>query len=215
VPLTVPFAAILAGGASRRFGGRPKALFQVGGGTILERVADAVRRASANPCLVTNTPEIFARFGMSMRADEIAGGGAASGIHTALRWASELGHSHALTVACDMPLLSHRLLRALLITAEEQDADAVLPESTGPLGVEPLCAVYSVRILASLEQMARAGGESMGSLLGRIDTTRIPIGTVRAYGDPALMFLNVNTPAELVVARSAVATRVSESGDEP
>ena len=48
---------IQAGGRSVRMGGRPKALMELGGRRIIDRVADVVRAVADDVLLVTNTPE--------------------------------------------------------------------------------------------------------------------------------------------------------------
>ncbi len=50
--------AVLAGGAARRYGGRPKGLFDVGGRRILDRVVEAVAAVTgAPPFLIANAPD--------------------------------------------------------------------------------------------------------------------------------------------------------------
>src|SRR5207253_9791989 len=50
--------AVLAGGAARRYGGRPKGLVELGGRRILDRVVDAVSDVTgAPPLLVANAPD--------------------------------------------------------------------------------------------------------------------------------------------------------------
>ncbi|HEX4601724.1 MAG TPA: NTP transferase domain-containing protein, partial [Gemmatimonadales bacterium] len=51
-------AAVLAGGAARRYDGRPKGLLTLGGRRILDRVVDAVAAVAGEPpLLVVNAPE--------------------------------------------------------------------------------------------------------------------------------------------------------------
>src|SRR5207244_6943578 len=51
---------IQAGGKSTRMGGRPKALLELGGRWIIERVVDAVKPAVDELLIVTNTAEVYA-----------------------------------------------------------------------------------------------------------------------------------------------------------
>src|SRR2546427_6196347 len=55
-PLLTVRAAVLAGGAARRYGGRPKGLVELGGRRILDRVVDAVQAGvgGAPPLLAQN-----------------------------------------------------------------------------------------------------------------------------------------------------------------
>ena len=190
-----PFAAVLAGGESRRFGA-PKALARVGGARVIDRVTEAARGALGETVLVANRPELFADLGLRMRRDAVPGAGALGGVHAALRWAAEEGRSGALCVACDVPFLRSGLLRALVDRAADGIADAVVPESTGRRGLEPLCAFYTVRCLAEVERMLESGELRLTELLDRVRTARIPLAEVRRWGVPEVMFLNVNTPAD-------------------
>ena len=183
--------AILAGGASRRFGS-PKALARVGGRTIVERVRSALAEAVDDVVVIANEPYLFSDLGLRTRADEVAGLGALGGIVTALRWAREEGRPGALCVPCDMPFVAPGLLRVILDRVDGS-ADAVVPESRGRRGVEPLCAWYSVRALEAAEAMAASEERALHVFVGQLETARIPLAEVERVGDPEVLFLNVNT----------------------
>ncbi len=200
-----PFAAVLTGGESRRFGA-PKALALVGGARVIDRVVAAARGALGETVLVANRPELFADLGLRMRPDAVPGAGALGGVHAALRWAAEEGRPGALCVACDLPFLPAGLLRALVGRAADGAVDAAAPESTGRRGVEPLCAFYSVRCLEESERMLGSGELRLTELLDRVRTARIPLAEVRRWGAPEVMFLNVNTPADHVRAEEIART---------
>lgn len=183
--------AILAGGASRRFGS-PKALARVGGRMIVERVRGALAEVVDEVVVIANEPAIFADLGLPTRPDDVAGLGALGGIVTALRWAREEGRPGALCVACDMPFVAPALLRTLLDRADGA-ADAVVPESRGRRGMEPLCAWYSVHALGAAEAMAASEERALHVFVDRVRTKRIPLAEVERVGDPEVLFLNVNT----------------------
>jgi molybdopterin-guanine dinucleotide biosynthesis protein MobB len=85
--------------------------------------------------------------------------------------------------------------------AESTQADAVVPESGGRRGLEPLCAWYSIRCLPRIERMIADGERRVHRLLvGGVDAEIIPLAEVRRIGDPALLFLNVNTVDDLRAA---------------
>lgn len=195
-PAPPPLGVILAGGASRRFGA-PKALARVGGRRIVDRVRDALAAAVPDVVLSANHPALFADLRLPVRADHVAGTGALGGILTALRWAAERGASGALVVACDMPWVSAELLQALVHRAASTTADAVVPQSGGRRGMEPLCAWYSVRALPQVERMIGEGERRVHLLTGRVRTEVISLDDVRRIGDPGILFLNVNTVDDL------------------
>jgi molybdopterin-guanine dinucleotide biosynthesis protein A len=186
---------VIAGGISSRFGS-PKALAQVGGQRVVDRVIAALRDALAHDDIVcsANDATIAAAIGLPSRADVIPGSGALGGVHTALLWARERDCRGILAAGCDMPFLEPGLLRALLARAPE--ADAVLPASEGPRGVEPLCAWYGTACLAAIEAAVRAGNSRMIGFHAAIRVVRLPLEEVRTFGDPARLFMNLNTPAD-------------------
>jgi molybdopterin-guanine dinucleotide biosynthesis protein A len=196
---TDTLGAIIAGGASTRFGS-PKALAEIGGVRAIDRVAAALHAALMHGDIIAivNDPEIARVLDMPHRADERPGAGALSGLHTALLEARARGRRGILAAGCDMPFLSPSLLRLLL---ESDTADAVLPESEGPRGVEPLCAWYGVSCIAAIETALDRGDARMIGFHRDIAVRRIPLEIVRAHGDSALLFMNLNTPADLQTAQ--------------
>lgn len=191
-----PLGVVLAGGASRRFG-TPKALAPVEGVRIVDRVLDALFAAVPHVIVSTNEPDLFAGLGLAMRLDDVSGFGPLGGILTALRSAREYGRPGALVVACDLPWVSADLLRMIVQRAASAGADAVVPESGGRRGVEPLCAWYSVRCIPAIEGMIEEGERRVHRLLDRVRADVIPADEVRRIGDPGLLFVNVNTPDDL------------------
>jgi molybdopterin-guanine dinucleotide biosynthesis protein MobB len=183
---------ILAGGESRRFGA-PKALARIGGRTLVVRVRDALREVTPDVRLVANRREWFDGLGVPQRADAVPGLGALGGILTALRWAREDGADGVLVAACDMPFVASALLRRILAEARETGADAVVPESGGPMGFEPLCAWYGAACLAEVEAMAAAGERRAHRIAGRVRARRVPLAEVCRAGPPSVLFHNVNT----------------------
>jgi molybdopterin-guanine dinucleotide biosynthesis protein MobB len=194
-----PRGAIRAGGASRRFGA-PKALASVGGRRIVDRARDALSQVADPVVVIANDAALFADLGVPIRPDDAPGLGALGGIRTALRWATEMGRTGALVVACDMPFVSAGLLRIVANRAASDEADAVVPESGGRRGIEPLCAWYSVRCLPDVDRMLADGERQAFRLADRVRTDRITIDEVRRIGDPGILFLNVNTVDDLRAA---------------
>jgi molybdopterin-guanine dinucleotide biosynthesis protein A len=186
--------AILAGGASRRFGS-PKALARVDGVRIIDRVRSALTEAVDEMVLIANEPDLFAGLGLPVRGDRLPGLGPLAGIEAALRWAAERGGAGALCVSCDLPFASAGLLRAL---AERGDAaHAVVPESPRGHGIEPLCAWYPTAALPAVERALASADRSLRALLASVDTIRLPLEVVRRFGDAEVLFFNVNTRDDL------------------
>lgn len=203
-----PFGAILAGGESRRYGA-PKALADVGGRRIIDRVLDRLGRVCDDLVVIANDPALFRDLDLPTRPDLRPGLGALGGIHAALAWAREEGRPGIVAVACDMPFLSTPLLQRLHDVAfGEADEypgagaadggrpDLVVPESRGRRGVEPLCAAYATPCLAAIEAQLDGGDSHVIGFYDDVRVHRLPLTEVDALCDPARAFLNVNTPEE-------------------
>jgi len=191
--------AVLAGGAARRYGGRPKGLVELGGRRILDRVVDAVSAVTGEaPLLIANAPEGPTwRPDLRTIPDVHRDCGSLGGIYTAVVSAT----GPVLCVAWDMPFVTAELLRELI--AGSAGHDAFLPESDGRRGVEPLCAVYGPACGPAIErQLARGDLRAIG-FHADVKVGTLPLERVRALGDPDLLFFNVNTPADLERAEAA------------
>lgn len=192
--------AILAGGGATRFGGRPKGLEVVDGRRVLDRAADALRPASDALLLVANATDAASWLpGVPVRPDVRPGLGSLGGLHAALAHA---GGTDVLVLPWDMPFVPPGLMAALRATGESLDVDAVLAEGDGPGGIEPLCAWYAAPALAAVARLLDRGERRVRELAQELRVARLPRAEVARHGDPAMMFLNVNTPAELARARA-------------
>ncbi len=188
--------AIVAGGTARRFGGRLKGLEPVGGRRILDIQVDlCVAAFGALPLLITNDPAAAEwRRDLRVAPDVRPGLGALGGILTAIQTAP----APVVVLAWDMPFVTAPLLQAL--AAELADADACLPASPGPRGVEPLCAAYGPATLAAVEATLAAGDRRAVGFHDRIKTSILSPERVREFGDPTTLFFNVNTVDDLAEA---------------
>jgi molybdopterin-guanine dinucleotide biosynthesis protein A len=196
---------ILAGGQSRRYGA-PKALVTIGGERLVDRVRHALATAVPEVIVSANDPELGRAIGLPWYPDELPDAGGLGGIHAALGIAAARGARAILAVACDMPFLSPALLARLAGAAV---ADVVIPESDGRRGVEPLCARYDVACRGPIEAAIARGDRRMIAFHDDVRVQRIPIAEVRALGDPALLFLNVNTPEDAALAERFLAGGVA------
>lgn len=188
---------ILAGGAASRFGGVAKGLERVAGERILDRVADVLRDAADDLLLIANDPDAGSWLpGVRLACDVHTGQGSLGGLHAALHHAE----SAVLVAAWDMPFVPAALLTRLRQLGD--DADAAVPESGSRRGVEPLCAWYGPRCLPAIERSLAAGDRRVVGFFDAVRVARLPGDQVSAYGDPAWMFMNVNTPEDLARAEA-------------
>jgi molybdopterin-guanine dinucleotide biosynthesis protein A len=192
---------ILAGGRNRRYAGSAKALELVAGEAIVARAIRAMRAAADHVVLVANDLETYRPLGLETRRDLRPGLGALGGILTAVAWAEQAGCRGALVAACDMPFLSSALLRQLAAGACSDEV--VAPESGSPRGLEPLCAFYGVRCRPAIEAALERGERQVISFFGDVRVRVVASQEVARFGDPALLFLNVNTPQDREAAEAA------------
>ncbi|MBI4611046.1 MAG: molybdenum cofactor guanylyltransferase [Candidatus Rokubacteria bacterium] len=188
---------IQAGGKSTRMGGKPKALIELGGKRIIERIVEALGTALSDLLIVTNTPESYAFLGLPMVPDVFPDHGSLGGIYSGLRAA----RGDAFTVACDMPFLHPEVVR--LVVSHAGTADVVIPRVGDRL--ETMHALYGKACLPHMEALLRARRFKIISFFDRVRVREIPEPEVARYRDPAVCFMNVNTPDELTRARELLA----------
>ncbi len=183
---------VLAGGESRRFG-KNKALAEIAGKPMARWALEALRAHTSHCVTVANDPEVARVLGIPGRPDDLPGLGPVGGLLTALRWAGEDGRDGLFLLACDLPMVSSALVGEVL-ASWPRDALAVVPESPGPLGVEPLCAGYRVAGLPEVRRLARGTSRSMEEVLAVLRAHRIPMDGLGGVRELSRAFANVNTP---------------------
>ena len=186
---------IQAGGRSTRMGGEPKALLALGGRRIIERVVAALMAVLSDILIVTNTPDLYAFLGLPMVPDVHPGAGSLGGIYSGLRAASG---DVAFTVACDMPFLRPDVARLVLDRAAE--GDVVIPRVGGQL--ETLHAAYGKHCLPAMESRIATGRLKITGFFEAVRVVEIAEEEIARLADPAIVFMNVNTPDELARARA-------------
>ena len=191
---------IQAGGKSMRMGGRPKALIELGGRRIIERVRDVLLPLVHDALIVTNTPDLYEFLGLPMVADVYPDHGSLGGIYSGLKAAPG---DTAFTVACDMPFLHPEVVRLVVTRAGE--GDVVVPRVGAQH--ETMHAAYAKACLPHIEERLIAGQLKITGFFERVRVVEIPESEVASLSDPAVTFMSVNTPEELERARAIAAER--------
>jgi molybdopterin-guanine dinucleotide biosynthesis protein A len=141
-------AAILAGGANKRFNRMIKANIPVEGKKIISRITDTIKDVFEEMIIVTNTPEEFCEFsGCRIVHDHFLKVGPLGGIHAALKGSS---YESVFIFASDMPFLDKELIISQIMYFENIECDILIPKINE--NIEPLHAIYSTRILGDLEK---------------------------------------------------------------
>jgi molybdopterin-guanine dinucleotide biosynthesis protein A len=92
---------------------------------------------------------------------------------------------------------------AQLVIARAEDADVVIPRASGQL--EPLHACYAKSCLGPMESRLRTGRLKIVGFFEDVRVLVIPEEDVARFSPPDVVFMNVNTPAELERARTLAA----------
>jgi molybdenum cofactor guanylyltransferase len=193
-------AAVLTGGKSSRMG-RDKALVSIHGETILGRVIRVLSRVTSK-VMIVGERDAYRDFGVPVIADVVAGAGPLGGILTAL---SNSPADHMLIVGCDMPLLNGRLLQA--IATEPRESDVLVPyldDDSDHHGYQPLHALYSVQCIDPIMARLKRGDLKIQAFLEDVDTRLLRSEWLRQFDPDLRSFINVNTPAELLMANSVI-----------
>ena len=183
----------VAGGRSQRMGS-DKALLPWAGTTLLEHTLARLRDVCAEVCILSGVQIRYASYGVPAHADLVPDAGPLGGVHAGLR---NLGVSLGLFLGVDTPLVPSPLLRALVAAAA--GFDAVVPVVGGR--PEPLCAVYRGTCLAPVQRRLEAGERKMTSFWPDVRVRTMAEDELAIFGDPALMFRNLNTTEDYLRLR--------------
>lgn len=186
---------ILAGGAGTRLGGVNKALVEVGGRRVIDRLLDALRPLGAEIVIVNNDGSLAGLPGTRVVTDVEPGAGALMGLYSGLRAVST---PLATVTACDMPFVSTAVLRVLIALAPGYDAVVPLVDERP----EPLHAVYRTSCLPAIEAALAAGRKRLIAFFDAVRVRYVPQAALREWDPDGRSFLNINRPDDLAAARA-------------
>ncbi|MBO6885498.1 MAG: molybdenum cofactor guanylyltransferase MobA [Marivita sp.] len=210
--MSLPLGVILAGGLATRMGGGDKALLQVGGQTLLNRVIDRLQPQVAGMALNANGDAArFDAFELPVLPDSIAGyPGPLAGVLAGLDWAAEQGAEAIVTVAADTPFfpadlvavfqdIAQGMAHPLVLAATPRGEEKTKSMSRSGLIRHPTFGLWPVALRDDLRAALEEGikkvviwTEKHGGREAVFDTDN---------GDP---FFNVNTPDDLEAAEAMV-----------
>jgi molybdopterin-guanine dinucleotide biosynthesis protein A len=182
---------IQAGGKSTRMG-RNKAVLEIGGKRLIDRLVDGLHQIFPEVIIVANTPDLYENLGVRVVPDLIPGKGSLGGIYTATAVAS---HPWAFVMACDMPFFNPGLIRYLATLTEGWDA--VIPYTDD---WEPLYALYAKTCLPQMERLIQSGNLKISWFFPHVRVRRVDREELRPHDPQGLSLFNVNTPEEFARA---------------
>lgn len=195
---------LLAGGQSRRMGGGDKCLAEIGGKTLLRRIADTAARQVGPLVLNTNSdPDLFREYGLPIAPDVIDGfAGPLAGVLTGLEWAAANAPQcdWVASFACDAPFAPNDLVARLMAAVMRDGADMACASSGGR--DHPVFALWPVSLAAELRAaVVEEGIRKVDVWTARYKLTRADFDSSAA--DP---FFNINRPEDLDAAAALLAS---------
>ena len=186
----------LAGGKSLRLG-RNKALEEISGRSLIERVMERLSLLGNDIIVVTSSNVQLPDLGVKIVTDSYPGKGNLVGIYSGLK---EVLSHHALVVGCDMPLLNVALLRHL--TELSTGFDVVIPRVGDEL--EPLHAVYSKNCLAPIEATLGEDKLKVSDFFPSVKVRYVESVEIDRFDPRHLSFFNINSEADLERAQALI-----------
>ena len=181
---------ILSGGKSSRMGmekglvdfqGKPLISYAI---KVLEPIVDSIVIGANNEL------DSYKKFGHQLVEDEIKGVGPIGGLLATLRQSSTPKN---FVISCDMPFINLELLSYLFHNMG--DADVVVA-TQGPNKTEPLCGVYSQKILPEIEDAIQNDQYKILDLFDKVSFKSLLIDkTLPFYSDN--LFYNINKPEDI------------------
>ena len=180
---------ILAGGKSSRFG-KNKALVEVGGVRLIERVIKVMGSVFKQVIIITNTPDEYAYLKLPMIEDLIKGLGPLGGLYTGLE---SISNETGFFVACDMPFLSEPLIRHIVEFRNE--FDVILPKIDWK--IEALHGLYNKRCLPAIRELIDSQQYQVIRFFPKMRVKYLDEAEIRKYDPELKTFFNINEPREM------------------
>jgi molybdenum cofactor guanylyltransferase len=191
---------ILSGGLNTRFNGQNKAFVRVGQKRILDRLYDVFSDLFDEIILVTNHPQQFLDWDLTIVTDLFSIRSSLTGIHAGLFY---MKNPFAFFSACDTPFLKKELVE-ILVEQIENNTDIIMPKTAA--GFEPLCAIYSKRCLKQAEQHLKENKLKIQWAFRGHRIKYIPESALLQKDPELKSFFNINTPEDLVRAEEMIGT---------
>ncbi|MFC7048000.1 molybdenum cofactor guanylyltransferase MobA [Emcibacter nanhaiensis] len=185
---------ILAGGRSRRMGGRDKFLLPFGEDTLLDHIISRARPQVEGLALSYNgEAEKVAATGLPVVRDTIDDPGPLGGILAGLRAAEGRGFDYLLSFAGDVPFVPENYAARLCAALEDGNCLAAVARSGDR--THPVMGLWPVALADDLEACLLSGERRVMTWLARHNYEKVVWDEIP---DP---FMNINTPDDLDRAR--------------
>ena len=188
-------AAILAGGLNSRIAVE-KSLLKFGDSTLIGRNLTLLNSLFSETIIVTDKKSIRERYPQNVFcSDFYSGCGPLSGIHSALKTASE---DAVFVFACDMPNLNPELINDMMSFYSQQEQCKILVPCHSR-GYEPLHAIYHRDCLKTIEDHLAIKALKITSVFKILNVTEYSVPSERCN-----TFFNINTRDDLQLHQSTI-----------
>lgn len=177
--------------------GMDKRSLSIHGKPLLDRVLSVLLDVFPEVLLVLAEEDISRHEDrIKIVTDLVPGCAAVGGLYTGLYYSR---YPRVFVVACDMPFLNSAVIE--LFSQKSEATDIVLAQLVN--GLQPLHGLYSKKCLTCLKDMIDARDlrlQNMADHPGLI-VQRIPESEIRSVDPQLLSFLNLNSPADVELAK--------------
>jgi molybdopterin-guanine dinucleotide biosynthesis protein A len=184
---------ILAGGKSGRFG-KNKALVEIHGTRLIERVVGVLESIFKNVILISNTPHEYEYLQIPTYEDIIKGLGPIGGLQTGL---TVIEDDAGFFVACDMPFLNKDLIHYMI--ESKGSYDGVVPRMDWK--IEALHAIFTKSCLPAVNQSIISGKYQLITFLDKVHINYIDEDKIKIFDPELRSFININRPHQLDFAQ--------------
>ncbi|MEQ6388529.1 molybdenum cofactor guanylyltransferase [Bacillaceae bacterium S4-13-58] len=186
---------ILAGGQSRRMGTN-KALLPLNGKQAIGHILDEVSTVVESSVIISNEIESYSFLQIPVYQDIHPGKGPLAGLESVME---NVESEWYVIIACDMPLISRKIIGELIDEADL--CDAVVPKVEGRK--HPLMGVYHRSVLSIVKECIKNNELRMESLLQKIS---VKYKTSFQVEDSVVQkhFFNMNHPEEYENAKRMI-----------
>jgi molybdopterin-guanine dinucleotide biosynthesis protein A len=195
---------LLAGGRSSRMGGPEKALLDIDGRPMLLHVLSRLRPQVGRIVINANgDPARFAGYCLPVVADSIEGyAGPLAGLHAGIEWAraETPDAKYVATVPVDGPFLPPDLVARLKAALLAADAPCAIAASNGER--HPVAGLWRVELLEAVTDSLKRDIRALHRFADAQGCTVADFGPIKIGNEEVDPFFNVNTPAEVEMARA-------------
>jgi molybdopterin-guanine dinucleotide biosynthesis protein A len=181
---------ILSGGKSSRMG-KEKGLVDFQAKPLISYAIEVLKPISDSIIIGANNElETYKKFGYHMVEDEVKGVGPIGGLLSTLKYSSG---ERNFVISCDMPFINSELLNFLFQNLQDLDVVVAMHDVDK---IEPLCGVYSKRIIPVIQTAIENGQYKLLDLFDKVHFKPVMIDKALPFYSDNL-FYNINRPEDI------------------